>query len=176
METSSQNDAGELRDELRSDAATVTDSARQRLQSEVDARKGDAADQAKAVSSALDKAASELSDSPDWLRSAFRQGARSIERLAQTIDRKDAGQLTGDVQRFARENPGTFLGACALAGFAAARVLKAGADSSATPPQGSSQPGSSGGYGREARINKFDNPNYTGDPEVPQQLYQGERP
>jgi len=155
----------------------VTDSAKQRLQSEVDARKGDAADQAKAVSSALDKAAGELSDSPDWLQSAFRQGARSIERFAQTLDRKDAGQLTGDIQRFARQNPGTFLGVCALAGFAAARVLKAGADSSATTtPQGSSQPGSYGGYEREDRINTFDNPNYMGDPEVPQQLYQGERP
>lgn len=172
MEPSSQNDAGELRQELRSDAATVTHSAKERLRSEVDARKGEAADQAKAVSSALNKAAGELSDSPDWLRSALKQGAQGIERFAETIDRKNAGQLTRDVQRFARENPGTFLGACALAGFAAARVLKAGADSTDT----ATQSGSYGASGREGRISSFDNPNYTGDPDVPRQLYQGEQP
>jgi hypothetical protein len=49
METSSQNNAGELRQELRSDAATMSDTAKQRLRSEVDTRKGEAADQAKAV-------------------------------------------------------------------------------------------------------------------------------
>jgi hypothetical protein len=176
METSSRNDAAELRKELRSDASTVTDSAKDRLQSEVDARKGTAADQAKAVSSALDKTAGELSDSPDWLRSALRQGADSIQRFANTIEHKDARQLTREVQQFARENPGTFLGACALAGFAAARVLRAGAEEPMTPGQGVSGSGSKDSYQPQSRISTFENPDYGGNPEVPQQLYQGERP
>jgi hypothetical protein len=176
MQPSSHNDAADLREELRSDAATVTDSAKDRLASEVDVRKGTAADQAKAVSSALDKAAGELSNSPDWLQSAFRQGAQSIQRFADTIDRKDARQLTREVQQFARQNPGTFLGACALAGFAAARVLKAGAEepSASAPSYDRSRAGDP--YEPQSRISSFGNPDYAGDTDVPQQLYQGELP
>ena len=68
METSTQTGGGDLRTELRNDAGTVTDTAKQRLHSEVDARKGTAAEQAKSISSALDTAAGELDDSPDWLQ------------------------------------------------------------------------------------------------------------
>lgn len=178
-QSSSQNDARVLGQELSSDAATVSDSAKERLRSEVDARKGVAADQAKAVSSALDKAAGELSDSPDWLQSAFKQGAQSIQRLADTIERKDARQLTREIQQFARDNPGTFLGACALAGFAAARVLKAGAEGpTGTTAVAQSPARSRAGdpYEPQSRISSFGNPDYAGDPDVPQQLYQGELP
>jgi len=129
METSSQTNSDELREELRGDAQTLTDSAKQRLQSEADARKGTAATQAKTLSSALESAAGELSDSPQWLRSLFEQGAQTLQRFADTIEQKDSRQLTRDVQQLARDNPGTFLAGCAAAGFAAARVMKAGAES-----------------------------------------------
>jgi hypothetical protein len=177
MESSPQPGTSELSDELRSDAQTVGDSAKERLRSEVDARKGTAADEAKKVSSALDSAADRLSDSPPWLRSVFQQGADTLQRFADTIERKDARQLTGEVQRFARDNPGAFLGACALAGFAAARVLKAGADDRATAgSQGSSlsrehdpyEPQSSSGS--STVFGGMSNPQ-TGDP-----AYQGDLP
>jgi hypothetical protein len=141
METSTGSTGGDLREELRSDASTITDSAKQRLHSEVDARKGTAAEQAKSISSALDTAAGELKDSPDWLQSMFRKGAQTVQQFADTIDQKDSQQLTRDVQQMARTNPATFLGACALAGFAAARVLKAGTESSS-----GSYSNSSGGF------------------------------
>lgn len=142
METSTQTGGGDLRTELRNDAGTVTDTAKQRLHSEVDARKGTAAEQAKSISSALDTAAGELNDSPDWLQSMFRKGAQTVQQFADTIDQKDSRQLSRDVQQMARDNPATFLGACALAGFAAARVLKAGAESTSST---AGTPGSSFG-------------------------------
>jgi hypothetical protein len=126
----SQSASGGLREELRSDAGTITQSAKERLGSEIDARKGIATNQAKSLSSALDKAAGELNDSPEWLRSILQQGAQTLQRFADTVEQKDGRELTRDVQRLARENPGMFFGACALAGFAAARVLKAGAGTS----------------------------------------------
>ena len=119
---------GELREELRGDAQTVTDTAKSRIHSEVDARKGTAATQAKNLSSALEGAAGQLDQSPAWLRSAFEQAAQTIQRFADTIEQKDSRQLTRDIQQLARDNPGTFLAGCAVAGFAAARVLKAGVD------------------------------------------------
>jgi hypothetical protein len=141
MDTTAGNSVN-LGNELRSDAHTIADSAKQRIHSEVDARKGGAAGQARAVSSALNRASQELeSDGPSWLRSAFDNASKTVQRLADTVEQKDSRQLTRDVQQLAREHPASFLAACALAGFAAARVMQAGAGSdsgsgSATPSVG----------------------------------------
>jgi hypothetical protein len=48
-------------------------------------------------------------------------------RLSAWADRLDSGGFQGiisDIQRFARRRPGTFIGLCAVAGFAASRVGK----------------------------------------------------
>jgi hypothetical protein len=138
-----QSDDG-LRSELRDDTGRVAGAAADRLQSEADSRKGQVADQARAVSSALGTAADGLgSDTPSWVKSALEQGAKSIEQLAQAVEGKDSRQLVGDVQQFARQRPGSFLAGCALLGFAASRVFKAGAGqaSSVTPtPQSPGTP------------------------------------
>lgn len=138
METSSPTGGG-LREELRSDAATLTGSAKQRIHNEVDARRSGAATQVKSLSSALDAAAGELSDGSGWLRSAFQSGARTLQQFADTVEHKDSRQLTREVEQLARDHPGAFLTACAAAGFAAARVMKAGMDEGpdASSPSGS---------------------------------------
>ncbi|MES2492123.1 MAG: hypothetical protein V4579_02440 [Pseudomonadota bacterium] len=128
MDTSPPESKGGLSEELRGDASDLTATAKSHLHSEVDARKGEAVSQAQSLSSALNKAAQELDQSPDWIKSAFRQGAQTVQRFAESIEGKDSRALTRDVQRFARENPTTFLASCAVAGFAAARVMKAGAE------------------------------------------------
>jgi hypothetical protein len=128
MEPSTQTGGG-LNQELTADAQTLKDTAKERLASEMDARKGTASTQAQSLSSALNAAAGELSDSPDWLRSLCQRGAQSLQSFADTIENKDSRALTRDVQQFARENPTMFLAGAAAAGFAAARVLKAGVDS-----------------------------------------------
>lgn len=116
--------AGELRD----DAQQLASTAKNRIHSEVDARKGTAANQAKSVSSAIERAAGELDqDTPEWLRSAFQQGASQVRRFADTLEQRDSRQILQDVQTLARQNPGTFLAGCAALGFAAARIFKAGA-------------------------------------------------
>ena len=113
--------------ELLSDAKGVGTSAVNRLHSEVDARKGDAASQVKSVSSAIEKARDGLdTDAPAWLKSAFDQGAQQVQKFADTLEQKDSRQLVTEVSDFARGSPGTFLAACAAAGFAAARIFKAG--------------------------------------------------
>ena len=113
--------------DLRSDAKQLGNSAANRIHSEVDARKDTAVNQAKSVSSAIQRAAGEMDEgSPDWLKSALRQGAQKVQTFADTIEQKNSRELMRDAQDFARNNPGTFLAACAAAGFAAARILKAG--------------------------------------------------
>jgi hypothetical protein len=123
--------------ELRSDAEQLGTSASNRVHSELDARKGSAAEQAKSVSSAINRAADELDEGvPQWLKSAFQQGAQQVQRFADTLEQKDSRQIMSDIQTMARNNPGTFLASCAALGFAAARIFKAGAPEGA---QGQSQ-------------------------------------
>ena len=123
--------------ELLSDAKDVGTSAVNRLHSEVDARKGDATAQVKSVSSAIGQAASSLDpNAPAWLKSAFEQGAQQVQKFADTLEHKDSRQLVSDVSDFARGSPGTFLAACAAAGFAAARIFKAGSTQNAPAQPG----------------------------------------
>ncbi len=132
MEQPPSQGAGQAGNELREDAKQIGSTAASRLHSEVDARKGDAVGQARSVSSAIENAAGQLDEgAPAWLRSAFQQGAQQIQRLADTLEQKDSRAILSDIQSFARERPGTFLAACAATGFAAARVLKAGAEQQA---------------------------------------------
>jgi hypothetical protein len=147
MQPSSQHDpsrqsqpagAGGAAGELRADAQQVGSKAKERIHSEVDARKGEAATQARSVSSAFQTAAGELDQgAPAWLRSALQQGAEQVQRLADTLEQKDSRQIVNEVQDFARQRPGLFLGACAAAGFAAARIFKAGGEEQSLQQTGS---------------------------------------
>ncbi len=149
--------------ELLTDAKDVGTSAVNRLHSEVDTRKGDAAAQVKSVSSAIGQAAGGLdANAPAWLKSAFEQGAQQVQKFAETLEQKNSRQLVNEVSDFARGAPGTFLAACAAAGFAAARIFKAGSSentpsqleaigSSTGPAPNYSQPSSSGPSGDPTR-------------------------
>ncbi|MFN3618827.1 hypothetical protein [Sphingorhabdus sp.] len=115
--------------ELLSDAKNVGSTAVDRLHSEVDARKGDAVTQVQAVSSTIERAVEGLdANAPSWLKSALEQGAQQVKSFAETLDQNDSRQMVTQVSEFAKRSPGTFLGACAAVGFAAARVFKAGSD------------------------------------------------
>lgn len=113
--------------ELLSDAKNVGSTAINRLHSEVDSRKGEAISQVQAVSSTIERAAQGLDqNAPSWLRSALEQGAEQVKSFAETLEQSDSRQMATQVTEFAKRSPGTFLGACAAVGFAAARVFKAG--------------------------------------------------
>ena len=138
------NTGGGATGELRSDAKQLGSKAADRLHSELDSRKSTAVTQAQSVSSAIGQTANSLDDSaPDWLKSAFQQGAQKIQQFADTIEEKDSRQILDEVQSFARERPALFLGACAAAGFAAARIFKAGGEQ-----QSSQQFGQSASFGQ----------------------------
>lgn len=121
--------SGGTTQELKSNAKQLGTKAADRIHSEVDNRKGEAVSQAQSVSSAIRQTADGLDDNaPQWLRSAFQQGADQLQRFAESVENKDSRQIMNDVQSFARERPALFLGAAAAAGFAAARIFKAGSD------------------------------------------------
>jgi hypothetical protein len=144
MQPQPQSGSGTTR-ELASDAKHMGESALNRVHSEIDARKDGAASQARSVSSAMDRAAGNLDDgAPDWFKSALQKGAQQVQRFADTIERKDSRQLFQEISDFARQSPGTFLAGCAAAGFAAARIAKAGSEAP-DPAGGMSSTGSAMG-------------------------------
>ena len=148
MQPQSNNSQG-VGSELLSDAKGVGASAVNRLHSEVDARKGDAVAQAQTVSSTIERAAEGLdADAPAWLKSALQQGAQKVQQLADTLDQNDSRQIVDQVNDFAKNSPGTFLGACAAAGFAAARIFKAGGSGKHANPTGN-------GVGRATLYHEF---------------------
>jgi ElaB/YqjD/DUF883 family membrane-anchored ribosome-binding protein len=137
---SGQSGAGAAASGLGSDVKQLGSTAADRLHSEVDARKDTAVSQANSVSSAIQRTAGDLGDdAPAWLKSTLQQGAEQMQRFASSLEQKDSRQLLNDVQSFARERPGTFLAACAAAGFAAARILKAGGAQSGASSQSGAQ-------------------------------------
>ncbi|TPV47453.1 hypothetical protein FJ661_20660, partial [Pseudarthrobacter phenanthrenivorans] len=83
-------------------------------------------------------------DAPDQQGVAsdlIRQAASSTETVASWLENKQPGDLLGEVQRFARNKPGTFLLLAAGAGVLAGRLtrgLTAGAVESQGAVQGSS--------------------------------------
>ena len=139
----SENQQSGMTGELRSDAHHLGSKTKDRIHSEIDSRKETAASEAKSVSSAMERTAGELGpDSPEWLKSTIRQAAAQVQRFADSIEQKDSRQIFNDVRTFARENPTTFLAVCAAAGFAAARLFKAGEPqtTAGTSPQNQGPP------------------------------------
>ena len=129
------NTAQGVGNELLADAKGVGTSAVNRLHSEIDTRKGDAATQVKSVSNAIKRVSDGLDpNAPSWLKTAIEQGAQQVQKFADTLEHTNSRELMGQVNDLARSSPGTFLAACAAAGFAAARVFKAGGSSN-TPAQ-----------------------------------------
>jgi hypothetical protein len=117
---------------LRDDAQKLQGAATDRLQAEAEAQKDEASKQVRNLSSALGAAAQSVDvGASQWMKSALQEGAQALDRFSRSVEQQDTSQLLGRVQRIARDNPATFLAGCAALGFAAARVLRAGAD---TPP------------------------------------------
>lgn len=118
---------------IKSDAAELGARAGDRLASEADARKGMVGEQLRQLSGAIDAAGNSLGEgqSPQWVSQGLQSLSQSVSRFAEQIETRDARALAGDVQQFARSNPALFLAGCAAAGFAAARVLRAGASDTA---------------------------------------------
>lgn len=127
--------------ELLEDAKNVGASAANSIHSEVDARKGEAVTQVQAVSSTIERAAEGLDpNAPTWLKSALEKGAQQVKTFADTLDQNDSRQMVNQASDFAKRSPGTFLGACAAAGFAAARIFKAGGEENLASPAGAFSP------------------------------------
>ena len=86
------------------------------------------AEQVAALAGAIGKAAAELDHSDQKLFAGYaRDVAGALETLSSAIRERGVDELMDSLRQFARSQPAAFLGAAALAGFAASRFAKASA-------------------------------------------------
>ncbi|WP_258804344.1 hypothetical protein [Pseudarthrobacter sp. NS4] len=140
-------EAANVASEAKSSAQDLLGQAKSGLSSQAGTQQQKAAEGIRTISSQLQS----MADAPDQQGMAsdlIRQAAQRSESVASWLENKEPGDLLGEVQRFARNRPGTFLLLAAGAGVLAGRLtrgLTAGATQSqnavqAAPSQRVAQP------------------------------------
>lgn len=122
-----------LKETVREKASTLAGGAFEK-------QKGTALGELDNIASALRRAGSELGDSSGVAGKFVSAAAERLESAGRALDGKELGDIVGDVERFARRNPATFISGAIAVGFLASRFLKSNA--SAVPPRQSLSSGS----------------------------------
>lgn len=98
--------------------------AREKLMSTAEDQKRAGADYVVGVADAVRRAASEFDEQIPQAGQYIRSAADQMQTVAESLRRRDVGQMLSDVKSFARRQPTAFLGASFLAGFVAIRFLR----------------------------------------------------
>lgn len=98
----------------------------------VSSQKSVGADYIASFAQATGRAADQFENDIPQAANFIRQASEQIQGFADTVRERDARDLLGDVQDFARRQPTLFFGGAVVLGFAALRFLKSAAPSSTT--------------------------------------------
>lgn len=127
-------DLDKVRSEAESTSHELAEQARAQLGQAADKVKGMAAEQKEmlagqleGVAAAVSRVADELSTEQASTAGYARSIADGMRRLSDTVRDRDVDDLVHMTEDFGRRRPGAFMGAAALAGFAASRFLLASA-------------------------------------------------
>ena len=118
--------ASEVTDQTKQAATQVTDQAKQAARSQLAARKDQTAQGLNVVSSAVRDMGDRLrqNDQTSSYAGAIENAANQIQRLSGYLHNRDVGQITGEVEDWARRDPMLALGGAFVLGLLAARFLK----------------------------------------------------
>ena len=126
--------AQEIGDRIQHEAQRLTQEAKAQGEALFQDQKDAVAAQVNGLATALHRTADELQTQNQSAMAQYtQQAAEGIERFSQTLKDRDMGALIGQVESFARNQPGAFIGSAALLGFMAARFLKSSAERHYTP-------------------------------------------
>jgi gas vesicle protein len=116
---------------LKRQGQQLREEARDEIQRFAAQRKQEAASFLKDVSNALDQVTSKLDEQGhDRIARYAGAAAEKLRQVGDDLPGRDLGQLMRQAEQFARERPAVFLGALFIAGFGAARFLKASGEAS----------------------------------------------
>ncbi len=110
-------------------AKNAASQAGERLQKEVDTRKGAGAQYVGNLANTLRRAAGEFDSDLPIAATYIRMAASQVETVSDSIQNGNLNDLVRGAQSFARRQPTAFLGLAVLAGFGAIRFLKSSASS-----------------------------------------------
>ncbi|PNI08622.1 hypothetical protein CXX84_08435 [Arthrobacter sp. AFG7.2] len=117
------SEAANVASEAKSSAQDLLHQAKSGLTTQAGTQQQKAAEGIRTMSSQLQS----MADAPDQQGMAsdlIRQAAQRSESVASWLENKEPGDLLGEVQRFARNKPGTFLLLAAGAGILAGRLTR----------------------------------------------------
>lgn len=144
--------AHQIGDGAKSAAKNAVDDAKQALHSQAEKARSGAANEVSNIAGALRGASDELRSGSAAERS-FAQLADGLAGASEAVRDKDLGELIDEMNRFARNNPATFLGGAAIIGFAASRFARS---SDAGSPLGKAN--SPGEFYSEGSVSKRESP------------------
>jgi hypothetical protein len=131
--------------EAKSSAQDLLSQAKSGLTSQAGTQQQKAAEGIRTISSQLQSMA-EAPDQQGVASDLIRQAAQRSESVASWLENKQPGDLLGEVQRFARNRPGTFLLLAAGAGVLAGRLTRGLTAGAAESQAGTGSRGISGQY------------------------------
>lgn len=116
----------DARQTLKDKAADLASNAKQQIGSQYEQRVHGVMSEVTNLASALRRAGRQLRDEHSSLMAATvaDQLASRLESLNGAVGNKSFDEVIGEVENFARRNPGAFLGIAAGLGFMASRFLK----------------------------------------------------
>jgi hypothetical protein len=111
-------------------ALEIANTAKEKVEAAVGQRRSLGADYIGSIAQATGRAANEFETELPKAAQYIRQAAEQIQGVADTVRERDARELLGEVQDFARRQPTLFFGGAVVLGFAALRFLKSNAPNS----------------------------------------------
>jgi hypothetical protein len=111
-------------------ALEIANTAKEKVEAAVGQRRSLGADYIGSIAQATGRAANEFETELPKAAHYIRQAAEQIQGVADTVRERDARELLGEVQDFARRQPTLFFGGAVVLGFAALRFLKSNAPNS----------------------------------------------
>ena len=120
---------------LTSAAGDIAGDAKEKMQSVMNEQKDAGADYLGTIADAVHRAASELNDDVPQAARYVHQAANRLQSVAETVRNRNVGDLVGEVQQFAKQQPALFFGGTLLLGFAAIRLLKSSSPSDNSAPK-----------------------------------------
>jgi hypothetical protein len=105
-------------------ASGLIDDAKAKLGETAQTRKDSLADTIENLAGTVHRAGAQFDGQQDWVANAIGQGASELENLADTLRKKDLGEIVADIRTFAERQPALFIGVSLAAGFAIARFAK----------------------------------------------------
>ena len=125
--------AAEVGGTLKQQGRHIREEAKDEIQRFVDQRKEEAASFLKDVANALREITSKLGEQGhDRIARYTGVAADKLSEVGDDLPAHDLGELLRQAERLARERPAVYIGALFMAGFGAARFLRASGEASAT--------------------------------------------